>query len=319
MLEFLSQPWPWYVAGPLLGLMVPTLLLIGGKHLGISNNFRHACTAVMPGDINFFRYNWKQDGLWNLIFAAGILLGAVVAANFLGSGNPLPVSDATIADLAALGIMDTTGLVPKQVFSLEGLMTLRGFLMMTVGGFLVGFGARYSGGCTSGHAIFGMANLQLPSLIAVIGFFAGMEAQVVADLRAVERGGQPERRVAIGEREEIGRRGPRDCAGPHRCAGQRHNAAGMAEGVQHPAEKALGVVRRVGETWRKGTRGAAHVPASRATVKNSTFVAAARAAIRRWRASASRASGATISASSRSRQSSRWPPKPTPPVSTPPT
>ncbi len=173
MLEFLSQPWPWYVAGPLLGLMVPTLLLIGGKHLGISNNFRHACTAVMPGDINFFRYNWKQDGLWNLIFAAGILLGAVVAANFLGSGNPLPVSDATIADLAALGIMDTTGLVPKQVFSLEGLMTLRGFLMMTVGGFLVGFGARYSGGCTSGHAIFGMANLQLPSLIAVIGFFAG--------------------------------------------------------------------------------------------------------------------------------------------------
>jgi uncharacterized membrane protein YedE/YeeE len=45
--------------------------------------------------------------------------------------------------------------------------------MIVVGGFLVGFGTRYAGGCTSGHAIMGLSNLQWPSLVATISFMVG--------------------------------------------------------------------------------------------------------------------------------------------------
>ena len=63
--------------------------------------------------------------------------------------------------------------LPAELFSLEQVFTLKGLLILVIGGFLVGFGSRYAGGCTSGHAISGLSNLQLPSLIAVIGFFIG--------------------------------------------------------------------------------------------------------------------------------------------------
>ncbi len=134
-----------------------------------------------------------------------------------------------------------------------------------------------------------------------------VEAQIVANLGCVECGRQPERRVAIGQGQEIGGGGGRDRAGTLRGVGQGHDATGMAEGVEHLAKELLGVVRRIGKARRQRTQRAAHVPASRATVKNSTLVAAARAAIRRCRASASSASGDMISASSLSRHSSRWP------------
>ncbi|RMF65474.1 MAG: YeeE/YedE family protein [Bacteroidetes bacterium] len=173
MLETLSQPWPWYVAGPLIGLVVPALLLLGGKQFGISANLRHLCAATLPGKLDFFRYDWKRSGLWNLTFAAGIVLGGFLAHTLLSNPDPIAISEATRADLAALGIRDFSGLVPSQIFSWSGLLTVPGFMMIVVGGFLVGFGARYAGGCTSGHAISGLADLQLPSLIAVIGFFIG--------------------------------------------------------------------------------------------------------------------------------------------------
>ena len=173
MVEFISQPWPWWVSGPLIGLLVPALLLVGGKQFGVSENLRHSCAAIWPGDVAFFKYDWKKKGIWNLVFVFGVLLGAIISATLLNSGMPIAVSDATIADMAALGISDATGLVPKELFSLASLMTIRGFLILVVGGFLVGFGARYAGGCTSGHAISGISNFQLPSLVAVVGFFAG--------------------------------------------------------------------------------------------------------------------------------------------------
>lgn len=174
MLDMLSQPWPWYVAGPLIGLIVPMLLLFGGKQFGLSANFRHLCAAVLPGKVDFLQYNWKARGLWNLTFALGITLGAMLAATLLAAPNPaIALAPATVADLRALGLTDLTGLVPAELISWRGLASWPGLVMVVGGGFLVGFGTRYAGGCTSGHAISGLSDLQVPSLVAVIGFFAG--------------------------------------------------------------------------------------------------------------------------------------------------
>ncbi|MCI0434951.1 MAG: YeeE/YedE family protein [Gemmatimonadetes bacterium] len=173
MIEWISQPWPWYVAGPVIGLMVPLLLLAGGKLFGLSSNFRHVCAAVWPGRNEFLRYDWKRTGMWNLTFAAGIMIGAWIAWNVLpGTGN-VGISEATQADLRALGIEQFEGLLPGDVFSWSGLGSVRSLITIVLGGFLVGFGTRYAGGCTSGHAITGLSDLQFPSLIAVIAFFAG--------------------------------------------------------------------------------------------------------------------------------------------------
>jgi uncharacterized protein len=177
MIEALGAPWPWYVAGPLIGLIVPLLLLIGGKVFGISANLRHMCAATpAPARIkpSFLRYDWKKAGSWNLVFIAGVALGGVLSVTLLGMPDAGgSISEATRADLTALGVEDFSGLLPADLFSWEGLLSPRGLLVLVLGGFLVGFGARYAGGCTSGHAISGLADLQLPSLVAVIGFFAG--------------------------------------------------------------------------------------------------------------------------------------------------
>lgn len=171
MIEFISQPWPWYVAGPLIGIVVPALFLIGGKQFGLSENLRHMC-AMLPGKVEFFNYDWK-NGMWNLVLILGIVIGGWIGSSFLANPDPIAISEATKSDLALLGVTQFDGLLPSDIFSWEGLTSLPGLILVIVGGFLVGFGARYAGGCTSGHAISGLADLQLPSLIAVIGFFAG--------------------------------------------------------------------------------------------------------------------------------------------------
>ena len=174
MLTALQEPWPWYVSGPLIGLMVPLLLLVGGKAFGISSNLRHLCAATVPGGIPFFKYDWKREGGWNLLFALGIVIGGFVAASLLTpSGYTVAIAAATRADLRALGLRDVSGLVPQELMGWNALASARGWLTLVAGGFLVGFGTRWAGGCTSGHAISGLATFQLPSLIAVVGFFAG--------------------------------------------------------------------------------------------------------------------------------------------------
>ena len=173
-MDLLREPWPWYVAGPLIGLIVPLLLLLGGKPFGLSANLRHMCAAVMPGSVRFFRYDWRHEGGWNLLFALGILIGGFIGARWLlPDGYTVAIADSTRADLRGLGLQDLSGLLPPELFSWAALPTGPGFLTVVVGAFLVGFGARWAGGCTSGHAISGLATLQSPSLIAVIGFFAG--------------------------------------------------------------------------------------------------------------------------------------------------
>lgn len=170
---FLSSFWPWYVAGPLIGLFVPLLLVLTGKGFGVSSSLKHTCAAALPTDADYFAYDWKTHGLWNLIFVGGILLGGILAVQFLGGGGPTGIAASTKADLQALGISDFSGLVPPLLFEWSSLGSVPGVVVLVLGGFLVGFGARYAGGCTSGHGITGLARLQVPSMIAVIGFFIG--------------------------------------------------------------------------------------------------------------------------------------------------
>jgi len=172
MAALASAPWPWYVAGPAIGLFVPALLILGNKVFGVSSSLRHLCSALLPGRLEYFRYDWKRTGLWNLVFVGGILLGGLLSAHW-GAPRDVAISEQTRLALARLGIHDFSGLAPHELFSWPALLTLKGFVSVIVGGFLVGFGTAYAGGCTSGHSISGISELRLPSLIATVGFFAG--------------------------------------------------------------------------------------------------------------------------------------------------
>ncbi|HSL68987.1 MAG TPA: YeeE/YedE thiosulfate transporter family protein [Longimicrobiales bacterium] len=173
MLTVLRQPWPWWLTGIGIGLVVPALLLIGNRSFGVSSNLRHLCAAVCPADVAFFKYDWKRNGLWNLTFAIGILIGGYLGGVLLRTPEPMALAAETKQALAALGIDDFSGLAPRSLFTWSALTSLPGILLIVGGGFLVGFGTAYGGGCTSGHGVSGLANFQLPSLIACIGFFVG--------------------------------------------------------------------------------------------------------------------------------------------------
>ena len=171
-LDFIRQPWPWYVAGPLIGLTVPALLLIGNKSFGISSSLRHICAACLPANISFFNYDWKKEA-WNLFFVVGVLLGGFLATYFLSNPNAFKIAPATETALRAFGIRDFSGLMPADLFATANLFTLKGLFFFVIGGLLVGFGTRWAGGCTSGHAIMGLSNRQWPSLVATISFMVG--------------------------------------------------------------------------------------------------------------------------------------------------
>jgi uncharacterized membrane protein YedE/YeeE len=172
MVAWSQGEWPWWVAGPLIGLFVPALLLLGNKTFGISGNLQHLCSAIAPAGIEHFKYDWKRVGLWNLVFLAGVVIGGFLAFHS-GAAQTVAISAETRTALGHLGIHDFTGVAPHELFSWPALLTLRGLILIVGGGFLVGFGTAYAAGCTSGHAISGLANFELPSLIAVCGFFAG--------------------------------------------------------------------------------------------------------------------------------------------------
>jgi len=172
MLELIQQPWPWYVSGILIaGIMF--VLLYFGKSFGFSSNLRTICAASGGGKfVKFFDFNWKSQ-MWNLMFLVGAIIGGFISAQFLSNGVPVQISESTIADLAKMGFAAPVSVQPEELFSLDAMMSLKGFLILAIGGLMVGFGSRWAGGCTSGHAISGLSDLQAPSLIAVVGFFAG--------------------------------------------------------------------------------------------------------------------------------------------------
>lgn len=172
MLELLRQPWPWYTSGAVIAFVM-VLLLFFGKSFGFSANLSAICAACGAGKkVKFFDFDWRSQ-TWNLLFLVGAVLGGFISAEFLSSGEAVQISQATIQDLQELGISAPNGIQPEEIFGLQALFSVKGFLVLLLGGFAIGFGARYAGGCTSGHAISGLSNLQLPSLIAVIGFFIG--------------------------------------------------------------------------------------------------------------------------------------------------
>jgi len=178
IINFISQPWHWSVSGAMIALVMFALIYFG-REFGVSSTLRTMCAIGGAGEqYQFFKFKWK-DQVWNLVFVGGAILGGFIASSLLASPEPVQVAAETQAHLANLGIhapttlSQGTGFVPNEIFSLDGLFSAKGFILLVLGGFLVGFGTRYAGGCTSGHAISGLSNLQLPSLIAVIGFFIG--------------------------------------------------------------------------------------------------------------------------------------------------
>ena len=170
-LDALRSPWPWYVSGPLIGLTVPLLLLLGNKGFGLSANLRHACAIILPDPVKpaLFRYNWRAEK-WNLMFALGMVLGGFVAGVVFANPEPTQLSAAAVQSLGALGVSVQPGMVPPV---LEQLGSVKPLALLALSGLLVGFGTRYGGGCTSGHAISGLSTLQFPSLVATVSFFAG--------------------------------------------------------------------------------------------------------------------------------------------------
>lgn len=147
-MEWIMQPWPWWISGILIGLTVPLLYILAGKAFGISTSLQEIGAMCAPH--SRFEYLSKFDRVghtWLLVFIVGIALGAFIATHFL-SAQPFP-------------------LLPDSFKSASGAIKL------LIGGFLVGFGTRYAGGCTSGHCVTGIANLNWPSLVATICFFAG--------------------------------------------------------------------------------------------------------------------------------------------------
>ena len=172
MIEWIKNPWPWYVGGPLIGLTVPLLLIFGNKRLGVSSSLRHICAICLPANIQFFKYDWKREA-WNLFFVAGITAGAFIAWFVLSNHQPVKVDPRLVVQLNKFGINDYSRLAPPDIFNWSALLTMKGFILIIAGGFLVGFGTRYAGGCTSGHSIMGISNLQWPSTIATMCFMAG--------------------------------------------------------------------------------------------------------------------------------------------------
>lgn len=178
LIEFISQPWHWSISGFMIAFVMFLLIYLGQK-FGVSSSFQAMCSIGGAGKyIDYFKYDWKKHD-WLLVFVVGTIIGGGIGTGIFASPEPVQISAATIADLEALSIQvpktnaEGLGFLPHDLMNFEMLGTLKGILMIVLGGFLVGFGTRYAGGCTSGHAITGLANLQLPSLVAVIGFFIG--------------------------------------------------------------------------------------------------------------------------------------------------
>jgi uncharacterized membrane protein YedE/YeeE len=172
-MDYILNPWPWYVSGPLI-TVVMALLLYYGKTFGMSSNLKTMCTLVGADKVSdFFKINWKEQ-TWNLIVVAGAIIGGFIATHYLSNDSVSNLNPTTIIELESMGFNNPgRNLVPSRLYNLDAILSIKGLSLLIIGGLLVGFGTRYADGCTSGHAITGLSNLQKPSLIAVIGFFIG--------------------------------------------------------------------------------------------------------------------------------------------------
>lgn len=172
-MNWIYEPWPWYVAGPMIAFIMFLLIMVD-KNFGMSSNLRTMCTICGAGNkADFFKFDWKSQK-WNLVVVLGAIIGGFIGSHFLSTDTVVVMNPETISDLKSLGFTSAgTAYLPSELFNTDALLSFKNVFILVIGGLLVGFGARYAGGCTSGHAISGLSNLQLPSLIAVVGFFIG--------------------------------------------------------------------------------------------------------------------------------------------------
>lgn len=172
-MNFILNPWEWYISGPLIALVM-LLLIFMNKNFGMSANLRTMCTMCgADKKADFFKFDWKAQR-WNLLVIFGAAVGGFIAYNYLSVSHTVDLSNKTTESLSQLGFKDAgKTYLPEELFQNSNIWNLKTFIPLALGGLFVGFGARYAGGCTSGHAISGLSNLQLPSLLAVIGFFIG--------------------------------------------------------------------------------------------------------------------------------------------------
>ena len=172
-MEFLFQTWPWYISGFIIALVMLALNYFG-KVFGMSTNLRTMCTIAGADKYSdFFKTDWKTQK-WNFLVVLGAMIGGFVAVHFMSDPSNVAISQETINQLSKLGIDAPEGkLLPNALFGNEVFQSPKIIFLLVFGGILIGFGSRYAGGCTSGHAIAGMSNLQKQSLKAVIGFFVG--------------------------------------------------------------------------------------------------------------------------------------------------
>lgn len=172
-MEIIFQTWSWYVSGFLIGIVMLSLIYFG-KAFGMSSNLSTLCSMTGIGKrVAFFNFDWKVQR-WNLIVVLGAILGGFVASHFMNNVSNVSINPKTIEQLAQMGIDAPNGkLMPSALFGNEVFKSPRMILILIIGGVLIGFGTRYASGCTSGHAISGLSNLQIKSLKAVIGFFIG--------------------------------------------------------------------------------------------------------------------------------------------------
>lgn len=172
-MELIYYTWSWYVSGFVIGLVMLSLIYFG-KTFGMSTNLKTLCSIAGAGKkVSFFDWDWKAQR-WNLAVVAGSMLGGFVATHYLSDPSNVTINPKTVEQLQAMNIDAPEGkLMPDALFSAQILESPKEILVLIIGGLLIGFGTRYAGGCTSGHAISGLSNLQLPSLKAVIGFFIG--------------------------------------------------------------------------------------------------------------------------------------------------
>jgi hypothetical protein len=170
LVDWLQSPWPWYVAGPIIGLMVPLMIWIGNRSFGISQNLEHLCAITQPKSVSveFFSYDWRKH-TWSLVFALGAVLGGFLAGVVFANPNPINLSVDALTMFAYWNVPIGEGFLPPVLFGFYW----QSIVIMFLGGILVGFGTRYASGCTSGHAITGLATMQPQSLLAVIGIFSG--------------------------------------------------------------------------------------------------------------------------------------------------
>ncbi len=172
-MEFISDTWHWSISGFIIGLVMLSLIYFG-KVFGMSSNLRTLCSMTGIGKkVSFFDWDWKSQR-WNLVVIAGAMLGGYVATHYLSNDANVVINEKTILKLQAIGIESPNSkLLPDSLFGNNVFQSPKMILFLLIGGILIGFGSRYAGGCTSGHAISGLSNFQLPSLKAVIGFFIG--------------------------------------------------------------------------------------------------------------------------------------------------